>query len=213
MTDTPIILVGAGGHALVLLDALMLSQAVVLGLVDSDPKRAGHQVLGVPVLGGDEVLARHAPQTVQLINAIGSAGRTERRRSVYERLRGSGYVFASVLHPSAVVSGHAVAAAGTQIMAGALVQACAVIGENTIVNTGATVEHECVIGAHCHVAPGAILCGNVRVGEQTHVGAGATVIQGVRIGARCTVAAGAVVLADVAEGETVAGVPARQARS
>lgn len=213
MTGAPIILVGAGGHALVLLDALLLSRAEVLGLVDSDPRRAGHKVLGVPVLGGDEVLARHSPQTVQLINAIGSAGRVEQRRSVYERLRSSGYVFARVLHPSAVVSTHAVAAAGIQIMAGALVQTRAVIGENTIVNTGAIVEHECEIGAHCHVAPGATLCGNVRVGEQTHVGAGATVIQGVRIGARCTVAAGAVVLADVAEGETVAGVPARQARS
>lgn len=210
-TEPPVILVGAGGHALVLLDALSLVHTVVLGLVDSDPSLAGRKVLGYPVLGADTALRAHAPGTVRLVNAIGSVGSMARRRSVFESLRGAGHSFASVLHPSAIVSRHAVAAPGVQIMAGAVVQACASIGENTIVNTGATVDHDCSIGAHVHLAPGVTLSGNVRIGDETHVGAGATVIQGVRIGARCTVAAGAVVLGDVADGTTVAGVPAKEA--
>jgi len=211
-TELPMILVGAGGHALVLLDALALTRAVVLGLIDTDASAAGRQLLGYEVLGGDEVLRNHAPGTVRLVNAIGSTGSMERRRSVYESLRGAGHSFASVLHPSAVVSQHAVMAIGVQIMAGAVVQARARIGENTIVNTGATVDHDCTIGAHVHAAPGVTLSGNVQVGDETHVGAGATVIQGVRIGARCTVGAGAVVLSNVADGTRVAGVPARELR-
>jgi len=212
MSDIPVILVGAGGHARVLLDALSLSRAVILGLVDADPALVGRQVLGFEILGGDEALRRHAPGTVRLVNAIGSVSSTGRRRLVYESWRHAGHSFASVFHPSAIVSGHAVPAAAVQIMAGAVVQACATIGENTIVNTGATVDHECKVGAHVHLAPGVTLSGNVQVGDETHVGAGATVIQGVRIGARCTVAAGAVVLGDVADGSTVAGVPAREVR-
>lgn len=213
MTEAPVILVGAGGHALVLLEALALARTEVLGLIDSDPTLAGRKLLGFSVLGGDEVLLGRAPGTFRLVNAIGSARSMERRRSVYEHHRGAGHAFASVLHPSAIVSRHALAAPGVQIMAGAVVQAGAGIGENTIVNTGATVDHDCRIGAHVHLAPGVTLCGNVQVGDETHVGAGATVIQGVRIGARCTVAAGAVVLQDAADGTTVAGVPAREARN
>lgn len=211
-TEMPVILVGAGGHALVLLDALALSHTAVLGLVDTDPALAGRQVLGFAILGGDEVLRGYAPGTVRLVNAIGSVGSMKLRRLVYGSLRGAGHSFASVLHPSATVSRHAVVAFGIQVMAGAVVQACASIGENTIVNTGATVDHDCRIGAHVHLAPGVTLSGNVQVGDETHVGPGATVIQGVRIGTRCNVAAGAVVLSDVADGTTVAGVPARETR-
>ena len=53
MSGVPVILVGAGGHARVLLDALVLSGTTVLGLVDSDPGLAGRKVLGFEVLGGD----------------------------------------------------------------------------------------------------------------------------------------------------------------
>ena len=45
--------------------------------------------------------------------------------------------------------------------------------------------------------------------EGAHVGSGAVVLQGLRVGAGAIVAAGAVVLADVADGATVVGVPAR----
>lgn len=212
MTEIPLILVGAGGHARVLLDALSLARAAILGLVDVDPALAGRKILGFEVLGGDEVLRRRAPGTVRLVNAIGSVASMERRRSVYERWREAGHSFAGVRHPGAIVSGHAATAAGVQIMAGAVVQASASIGENTIVNTGATVDHDCDVGAHVHLAPGVTLSGNVRVGDGTHIGSGAIVIQGVRIGARCTVAAGAVVVRDVADGATVMGMPATEAR-
>jgi sugar O-acyltransferase (sialic acid O-acetyltransferase NeuD family) len=212
MSDAPVILVGAGGHARVLLDALSLSGKAILGLVDANPALIGRKILGFEVLGGDEALRRHAPGTIRLVNAIGSASSMERRRSVYEAWRRAGHSFASVQHPGAIVSRHAIAAAGVQVMAGAVVQASAIIGENTIVNTGATVDHDCDVGAHVHLAPGVTLSGNVQVGDSTHVGAGATVIQGVRIGARCTIAAGAVVLSDVADGTTVAGVPAKEVR-
>jgi UDP-perosamine 4-acetyltransferase len=206
----PLILIGAGGHARVLLDALELAGAKVIGLLDADASLAGHKVMGYAVLGGDEVLQRHAPGSVELVNAIGSVDSMRLRKSVYDKLRAAGHVFVGVFHPRATLSRHAVAAGGVQLMAGAVIQAGARLGEDTIVNTGATVDHDCVVGAHVHIAPGATLSGNVQVGDETHVGAGATVIQGVRIGAGCTVAAGAVVVRDVRDGTRVKGLPARE---
>jgi sugar O-acyltransferase (sialic acid O-acetyltransferase NeuD family) len=208
--NAPLILIGAGGHARVLLDALELIGAKVIGVLDADAGLAGKQVMGYPILGDDDVLRGHAPGSIALVNAIGSVDSMQLRKSIYEKLRRTGHVFASVVHPRATVSRHAVAAAGLQVMAGAVVQAGARLGEDTIVNTAATVDHDCLIGAHVHIGPGVTLSGNVQIGEETHVGTGATVIQGVRIGARCMVAAGAVVVENVRDGTRVKGLPAKE---
>jgi len=210
MSALPLILIGAGGHARVLLDALELAGAKILGLLDADASRAERELMGYRVLGDDAVLRQHAPGSVALVNAIGSIDSMQARKQVYEKLRRAGHVFESVIHPRATVSRHALAAAGVQVMAGAVVQAGAHVGEDTIINTGASVDHDCIVGAHVHIAPGVTLSGNVRVGDETHVGTGAIVMQGVRIGARCTVGAGAVVLKEVRDGTRVKGLPARE---
>jgi len=202
MNQAPVILVGAGGHALVLLDALVLSGRQVLGLVDADQARHGSEILGFRVLGDDEVLRRHGPGSVQLVNAVGSVRSMQQRKRIYDTFVGQGHSFASVVHPTATVSQHAVISAGAQVMAGSVIQARARIGENSIINTGATIDHGCQVGAHVHVAPGVTLSGDVTIGDESHIGVGATVVQGVRIGTGCMVTAGAVVVNDLADGRT-----------
>jgi UDP-perosamine 4-acetyltransferase len=54
-----------------------------------------------------------------------------------------------------------------------------------------------------------VLTGRVRVGERAFVGAGARVLPCLRIGSDSVVGAGAVVRADVPDGTTAVGVPAR----
>jgi UDP-perosamine 4-acetyltransferase len=208
-----VLLIGAGGHARVLMDALGRCGIAVAGLVDADAAKYGTLVGGAPVLGDDAVLGGHPPASTVLVNAIGTVESTAVRRAVYDRLKAGGYRFLTVTHPSAVIAPDAVLEEGAQVMAGAIVQAGAVIGANSIINTGAQVDHDCRIGAHVHLAPGTTLSGAVTVGEDSHVGTSATVVQGVRIGRGCLVAAGAVVAQHVADGERVAGVPARSLRA
>ena len=208
-----LLLIGAGGHARVLLDALRLLGKNIIGLADNDPARHGSLVLGAPVLGGDEVAAGRDPEGTLLVNAVGAVRDASVRRAIYARFRQAGFAFAGVVHPAAVLAPGVGLGQGAQVLAGAVVQTGAVIGENAVVNTRAGVDHDCVIGAHAHIAPGVTLCGGVTVGEGAVVGAGATVIQGITLGRGCLVAAGAVVVADVAAGEVVMGVPARNAKS
>lgn len=207
--NLPVIILGAGGHAKVLVDALQLAAVKIVGIVDTDAGTHGTSLLGVRVLGGEEVLPLHDPKQVRLVNGLGSVGLPEKRRQLFESFRKRGYTFQSVLHPSAVIGSGVILGEGAQIMAGAVVQTGARIGMNVILNTGVRVDHDCVVGAHAHLAPGAILCGGVRVGDASHVGAGATVIQEVVVGAGCLIGAGALVLADVPAGVTAVGVPAR----
>jgi len=205
----PLILLGSGGHARVLLNALQLLGRRVLGFVDPDKARA--EVLGIPYLGGDDAVSGD-PDQVLLVNGIGSVAAIEHRLRVYESFRRRGYRFTSVIHPNAIIAPDVKLADGVQVMAGAVLQIGCVVEENCIINTGACVDHDCVIHAHAHVAPGAVLSGNVRVESRAHIGAGATVIQGVHIGSDSIVGAGAVVLSDVPECCTVVGVPARPIR-
>ena len=211
-TRAPLYVLGAGGHARVLIDAYLLLGEAIAGVLDPDTGTHGATMLGgVRVLGGEDLLEREgAASNCRLVNALGSVRLPRLRQTVYERFAGKGFTFAGLVHPSATVSPHATVEPDAQIMAGVVVQAGARIGRNVIINTRASVDHDCEIGAHTHIAPGVTLSGDVKVGAGSHVGTGAVVVQGVRVGAGCVVGAGAVVLADVADGATVVGVPARR---
>ncbi len=205
----PVVVVGAGGHARVLLEVLRCLGRQVLFVTDRSVGLYGTRIGGAEVRGPDECIAELPPGEVELVNGVGSVGVPNARREVYLRLRAQGYLFATLVHPSAVVAEGVAVAAGAQLMAGVVVQPGASIGENTIVNTRVAVDHDCRVGAHVHLAPGVVLSGTVTVGDRSHLGTGAVVIQGVRIGMGALVAAGAVVTRHVPDGARVAGVPAR----
>lgn len=124
-------------------------------------------------------------------------------------LRAASARLASLVHPAATVSRYATVEDGSVVFAGAVVNAYARIGLGCILNTGCSVDHDCTLLAAVHVSPGAHLAGGVQVGEASWIGIGACVRQSIRIGAGVMVGAGAVVVADVTDGVTVAGVPAR----
>lgn len=204
-----LIVIGAGGHAKVLIDALLTRAANVVGLTDNDPSKAGTSVLGIPVIGDDRAIDRLLPAEVILVNGIGSVGRPDLRRQIFEAFKARGYEFATVQHPSAIVSPHAQMLEGVQLMAGSVVQAGAAIGCNSIVNTKASVDHDCKVGAHVHIAPGVTLSGNVEIADNVHVGANSTILQNIHIGAGCVIGAGTVVVRNLPSNANVCGVPAR----
>jgi len=205
----PIIIIGAGGHAKVLIDALILFDAPILGISEQNPAMGYTELLGVPIICNDAGLKKYPPEDVTLVNGIGGIKNTALRREVFTRLKMLGYVFSQVMHPSAVISANAALAEGVQVMAGAIIQAGVGVAENTIINTKTSVDHDCQIGSHVHLAPGVTVCGNVKIGDSVHVGSGATIIQGIIVGPHCLIGAGTLVRSNVPAGATIIGVPGR----
>ncbi len=203
----PVIVIGGGGHAKVLVSTLLLQHRRVLGYVDLKPFLPS--LLGIAHIGDDDVIFHHRPDQVRLVNGVGSIDSTTLHRTVYEKFRERQYTFETVVHPSAILAPDLQIAEGVQVMAGGVVQPGSRLGANVIINTGARVDHDCSIDAHAHIAPGVTLSGNVHIGKGAHIGTGATIIQGIEVGAASIVGAGAVVVDDVPAGVTVVGVPAR----
>lgn len=200
-----VIVIGAGGHARPVVEALLLLGQRIAGLVDHDASRP--PVLGQAVLGGLDLLPALRAQGIG--GAVIAIGDNAARLRLGDLARGHGFTLPTLVHPAALVSPHASLSEGAQILARAVIGPEALIGRLCLINTGAIVEHECTVDEGAHIAPGAILCGQVRIGARCLMGAGSTTIAGRQIGPDALVAAGAAVTADVAAGGRVGGVPAR----
>ncbi len=199
-----VLVYGGGGHGVTLIDALRVLPAFeVAGVVDT-ALEAGTQLLGVPVLGGDEALAPAITRGItHAVNGVGAIADLSVRAQVFERLLAAGFGCPTLVHPAAWIDPSAAVSDGAQVLAHAYVGATASVGFGVVVNTGAIVSHGCVVGACANLSPGALLAGDVSIGDQALVGMGATVNVGLTIGAEAVVGNSAVVKADVPAGGRV----------
>jgi sugar O-acyltransferase (sialic acid O-acetyltransferase NeuD family) len=204
-----VIVVGAGGHALVAIDVLRAAGRHVAGCVTSDGSAAADiGRLGVRLLGTEAVL--DGPLDAGTAHVFVAIGDNPTRRDVTGRLLSRGVQLVRAMSPRAVVSDHARVEDGVLVMPGAVVNALATIGVGAIVNTGASVDHECTVGDFAHVGPGAAVAGSAVIGEGALIGMGSAIAPGREIGAWSTVGAGATVVTDVPDGVVVVGTPARE---
>ena len=203
---TPMVLVGAGGHAKVIIEAFRaMGGFALVGLLDPAPPSP--TVLGVRVLGDERRLDGLRREGIS--HAFVAIGANAVRAGIAARLDALGFMQPVAIHPSAFVAPSARIAAGAIVMARAVLGTDSRAGRLVIVNTGAIVDHDCALEEASHVGPGCTLAGNVVVGARALLGAGSAVRPGIRIGADALVGAGSAVVKDIAPGSKVAGAPAR----
>lgn len=202
-----VLIVGAGGHARVCLEALEDSGYEVVGAVSHDGLAI--EGLDVPMLGREADLIQLV-STMRVGQVFVAIGDNDVRHRIDNDCVARGLVVAVAVSSHAMVSRRAELRAGAAMLPGAVVNAASVIGRGAIVNTKASVDHDCVIGDFAHIAPGVSICGGVRVGAGALVGVGASVAPGVTIGDGAVIGAGAAVVRDVPAWVTAVGVPARE---
>jgi acetyltransferase EpsM len=217
MKRTPerLVIIGAGGHASVVIDAALSAgrARAVRGYVAPERSPVLEQRLGIRWLGDDERYLATGPASRRgdrLVIGVGGVGGDPVRARIAARYEAAGCRFGRAVHAGAIVAKSAVVGDGAAVMAGAVVNPGAQLGEHCIVNTGAIVEHDVVLSRLAAVSPGAVIGGGAHVGENTFVGLGARVRDHVRIGRDVVVGMGAVVVGDVPDGAVVLGVPARR---
>ena len=195
------VIIGAGGHAKVVISTLQGAKVSVAAVFDDNQTLWGTKIMGVTVSGPVASIERK-----QFDFGVIAIGNNSKRKQIADSFDLN---WATAVHPTAYVHPSVKIGAGSVIFAGAVIQPETVIGEHVIINTGASVDHDCIIDDYVHIAPGVHLAGNVQLGEGTFLGIGSSVIPGVKIGAWTIIGAGGVVIRDIPDETIAVGVPAR----
>ncbi|MFD1037063.1 acetyltransferase [Virgibacillus byunsanensis] len=207
MSKKPIIVIGNGGHAKVLVDILLVQNKKIIGYTAPTEEENDY---GLTYIGKDDAILEYSPEEVVLVNAIGSTSNTEHRKKIYDYFKSNFYSFTNVIHPKTIIAKNTKLGEGVQIMAGTVIQPFTQIADNSIINTSVCIDHDCIIGKHSHIAPRTTLSGRVIVGESTHLGVGTTIIQNVEIGSNVLIGASSLVLKNIKTGSKAYGIPAKE---
>ena len=202
---SPIIIIGASGHAAVAAEAAKAAGREVLGFVADCPSTCGFELMGdESALPG--ILAK-CPGA-QLFVAIGD---NHVRRTVAMRLSCalSCASFATIIHPSAIPCEGSILREGSFIAAGAVVGVGATVGPFAIVNTHASLDHHASLGDFASLSPMAATGGRAVIGPGTVVGMGAMVHQNVRIGSDTVLGSLSLANCDLPDRVVACGNPAR----
>lgn len=196
--------IGAGGHARVVISTLRANGRAVTAVFDDDSSHWGGEILGVPVRGPITGVSEAGCEAGVI--AIGDNAIRKKIACSIE------LHWLTLVHPAAWVDPAAKLGAGTVVFAGSVIQPGSMVGRHVIVNTSASVDHDCVIDDYVHIAPGVNLAGSVQVAEGAFLGIGSKAISGKKIGAWATVGAGSIVVRDLPANVVAYGVPAKPIR-
>jgi UDP-perosamine 4-acetyltransferase len=204
-----VVIVGAGGHAKVIIDILRASDS--FELVGCTDIQVDKEVNGLQVIGDDTILPELFHQGVR--HAFIAVGDNRLRHRLFYKLLSIGFDFVNAISPHAVIAQSVNMGKGVAVMPGVCINAEAEIGNNVIINTGTTVDHESSIGESSHLAPGCNIAGNAVIGQGVFVGLGAKVIDKMHIGDWSVIGAGAAVIKSIPSHSLAVGVPAIVKRS
>jgi sugar O-acyltransferase (sialic acid O-acetyltransferase NeuD family) len=203
-----LLLIGASGLAREVLACVRENGRFdVVGVLDDDESKVGSALDGAPIMGPASHALRY-PEA-QAVICIGAG---KGRELVVARLAGLGFPsrrFATVVDPSVRVPCGCEIGLGSILLGNVTLTAGITVGSHVVVMPGVTLTHDDVVEDFATLAAGVSLGGGVRVGRTAYLGMNSCVREGSKVGAGTRVGMGAAVLADVPDGETWVGVPAR----
>jgi len=210
-----LIVLGAGGNSLGVLDAVEACNAVagsaryeVAGILDDIPANLGRRVLGYEVLGPVAQARRHAD--CRFVNGISSLASFREIPAIVRRAGVPVERFETVIHPRATVATHAVVGRGSVILAGSVIAPEAVVGDHVIILQNTSINHHSRVGDYATLSAGITVLGYVDIGRNAFIGGGTTIAPQLAIGESAVVGAGSVVIREVPAGRVHAGNPARE---
>jgi len=209
-----ILVIGGSGHSKSIIDIIIKNDTYdILGIIDSY-KPIGEKVFGFPIIGTEEDI-KDLMNSHDIAGCVIGIGDNWSRKLMKDFIleKTPSLKILSVVHPSAILAFDTHIPDGTVLMAGAIININAKIGEYCIINTNSSLGHDSVMQDFSSLASGVTIGGNVDIGYCSAVSLGASVIQNISIGKYTVIGAGSLVLDDVESHVLAYGIPAKKIRS
>jgi len=188
-----LIILGAGGTAFDLIDIAIAMNKIkkqwnILGLLDDNIELIGKNVYNFPVLG--TISQSEEYKDAFFASSIGDAYRTNLRMIVREKVPFANERFASLIHPTAIISESAIIEPGAIIYGNVTLSGKVHVGHDVFLCGNTFLGHESVIGNHSLLSVGCFLASDVHVGDCCYLGVGVNVRHQITLGENCLIGMG-----------------------
>lgn len=210
MSKEDLIIIGRGGHAKVVIDIIEECDMFnIIGITDA-VSNDENEYMGYPILGNDDVLPVYLKKGIRNV-ALGVGGFRDNllRTRIFNIIKGYGFNFPPIIHPSAIVAKSATIGEGTVVKRGAIVDTNVEVGLNNILEIGSIIGHESKVGDHNLISGGVTIGANTTIESGVVCALGATVISGITVGKNILIGAGATVVNSINEEGLYLGCPAK----
>lgn len=197
-----LILIGAGGHAKSVVDAIDNSKYELCGFIDEN-KKGKH--LEIPIFGAQIEDITNYKEFSYFV----SIGDVYYRKSWFDKIINMDLNVINIIDSSAIISPSAKIGIGNFVGKMSVINANAKIGNNNIINTKSLIEHECIVGNNTHISTNSVINGNVEVEDNVFMGSSSVCNGQLKIGHDTIIGSGTVIIENVPARVTMVGVPAR----
>ena len=200
-----VIIIGASGHSAEITDYIThYNNSVapelcfdVVGYIDDNKENYDSYSFVSPYLG--KIQDHEVSEEAEYIMGIANI---QFRRTIVENFLQKGAKFATLIHPSAIVSPSAIVGEGCVVAHNASIGPKAIIGNFNMLNSRCTIGHDSTIGNFNFIGPQVVLSGFTKVGNNNMFGVNSATIPTIEIGDNNTIAAGMIITKTVKDNET-----------
>ena len=181
-----ILIMGAGGTCLNVVDLLLNEQNHFTPVGVIDPNAKG-DILGVPVLGNDELLLNIKKELgiKYIFPAVGFGKNVNNmlRKELYIKAKDYGFIIPNLISNKAFVRSGVVMGEGNLIQAGSILDTKCILGNNISIGLNVAIGHQSEIKNHVTIAGSVNINGSTIIGEGTFLGMNCSVYK--NIGSWC----------------------------
>lgn len=189
---------GGGGGGSITIDAILRgTHQTPIGILDNNAALHGKTMMGVPILGPNEMVGELWQQGKFDAAIIVVTANIDERADLFESIRRQGIKFTNVVDPAAILRANVQLGVGNLIMANSYLAACVTLGDNNFLASHTCIEHHSVVGNHCTFGPRTVTSGAVTIGDRVKLGMNVMLEPYLTIGSGCLIPSGLMVIDSV----------------
>lgn len=186
------------------LDCIHNNETVLF--ISDDNTNIGKKIHGVEIKTRSSI---DLYPNAKIILVHGSAQNHLKRNNIIEGFNVPIDRFATIIHPSAIISKQAEIGKNVFISAGVIIGPNVIIEDHVIILAGSIIHHDSHVKKNSIICGNVLIAGNVIVNENCYIGASSSIKNNQSIGNNCLIGMGSIVLNSIDANQTCYGIPAK----